>query len=279
MRPSDLGFANSVRALAGWNQTDQDWRRFLHCEPEGCFVAEWDGSPVGTATTTCYSSELGWIGMMLVHPDYRQHGIGSALLRHCLDHLRARGVRGVKLDATPLGQVLYERFGFQPELTLTRWEILSAQLILGAPSSSEVQPGKAEDLEQIAALDREAFGTLRIGLLGQLANGCAHFVVQRGFNREITGYGMARKGSRAFYLGPVAAKLWGNGTAIIERLLSMLPGQPVFWDVFDGNAAATALARTLGFTAQRHLLRMFHGENLVLGDPNLQFAIIDPAVG
>ena len=50
----DLAFADSLRALAGWNQTIADWRRFLATDADGCFVAELDGLPVGTATTTTY---------------------------------------------------------------------------------------------------------------------------------------------------------------------------------------------------------------------------------
>src|SRR5881409_405096 len=59
----DLPFADSLRALAGWNQTLGDWERFLVTEPTGCFLAEWNGTPAGTATTMVYGPELAWIGM------------------------------------------------------------------------------------------------------------------------------------------------------------------------------------------------------------------------
>src|SRR5439155_15049545 len=94
---ADLPFADSVRALARWNQTLDDWQRFLATEPDGCFLAEWNGAPAGTATTTVYGPELAWIGMMLVHPEYRRRGIGRALLQRCIEHLRGRGVRCIKL--------------------------------------------------------------------------------------------------------------------------------------------------------------------------------------
>ena len=80
----DLPFADSVRALAGWNQTLADWERFLATAPEGCFLAERNGVPAGTATTIIYNRALAWIGMVLVHPDFRRHGIGRALLERCI---------------------------------------------------------------------------------------------------------------------------------------------------------------------------------------------------
>jgi len=136
----DLPFADAVRAAAGWNQTLDDWRRFLALEPEGCFLAEWEGKPAGTATTLIHGPELAWIGMVLVHPDSRRRGIGQALLRHCLEHLRQRGVGCIKLDATPLGQPVYERLGFRSEWTLARWERASAPAVADAPHEPPPEP-------------------------------------------------------------------------------------------------------------------------------------------
>src|SRR2546426_751837 len=112
---ADLRFAHSLRELAGWNQTIADWERWLALSPQGCFIAEWNQSPAGTATTIRYEQGLAWIGMLLVHPDFRGRGIGEALLAHCVEYLRSQGVPCIKLDATPQGKVLYDRIGFQEE--------------------------------------------------------------------------------------------------------------------------------------------------------------------
>src|SRR5437016_1608350 len=131
MTPADLTFADSLRALAGWNQTLDDWKRLLALSvidlslPDseaGCFIAEWQGASAGTATTICYGNELAWIGMVLVHPDFRARGIGRALLNRCLEYLQHRGIRCIKLDATSQGKLLYDQLGFHEEWSLTRWE-------------------------------------------------------------------------------------------------------------------------------------------------------------
>jgi GNAT superfamily N-acetyltransferase len=53
--------------------------------------------PAGTATTIGYGTDLAWIGMVLVHPDHRRHGVGRALLAHCIAFLRERRIRSIKL--------------------------------------------------------------------------------------------------------------------------------------------------------------------------------------
>src|SRR5258708_8661778 len=170
MTEGDRRFADTVRSLAGWNQTPDDWNRFLTMEPGGCFVAEWDATPAGTATTITYGAELGWIGMVLGHPDYRRMGIGNALLKRCIDYLRERGVRCIKLDATPLGKAVYDRLGFGSEWNLARWERAGIP-----PHSAAGRPGirswRDADAAMIDEFDAPAFWTSRLLLRGPAASG------------------------------------------------------------------------------------------------------------
>jgi len=168
MTRQDLAFADSVRALAGWNQTLDDWERFLAMEPQGCFLAEWNGAPAGTATTTIYGPDLAWIGMVLVHPDHRRRGLGRALLERCLKYLGERGVRCLKLDATPLGKRMYDGLGFKEEWTLTRWECARVHSPATALDSA-IRSWADADLPQIDRLDAAAFGVPRERIVRALA--------------------------------------------------------------------------------------------------------------
>ena len=276
LRHKDLPFADSLRALVGWNQTFDDWERFLALEPDGCFLAECNGAPAGTATTLVYGPDLAWIGMALVHPDYRRRGIGRALLERCLEHLRVREARCVKLDATPLGKQVYDALGFKEEWTLTRWVYRHAPSPLPLPEPM-LRTWRATDAEQIESLDRTAFGLSRQRLLRSLArqSRCALVLESEG----ISGYGMLRSGSHALYLGPVVAQAAVAGIRLLDALVARSEGQTIFLDVPDQNAAATAWAQEHGCTAQRALTRMFLGENLRPGHPNQQFTIAGPESG
>jgi GNAT superfamily N-acetyltransferase len=272
----DLSFADSVRALAGWNQTIADWERFLAAAPEGCFLAEWNGVQAGTATTITYSPALAWIGMVLVHPDYRRRGIGRALLERCIKHLRGRGVCCVKLDATPAGEQVYDRLGFKAEWTLTRWEHAATQWPAPEPSSG-IQ--SVRDVDTVELFDSETFGVSRRVILEPLLkqSRCAlMFEDERG---QIAGHGSLRDGSSALYLGPVVAKSADAGRRLVGALLARVEGRKVFWDIPDENGAAVQQARTRGFSPQRTLTRMYLGENTTPGDPQRQFAIAGPELG
>jgi GNAT superfamily N-acetyltransferase len=280
MTLADLPAADALRALAGWNQTLTDWQRFLALEPGGCFVAEWDGRVIGTATTLCYGLELGWIGMMLVHPEHRRHGAGGALLERCIACLRARGVGSIKLDATPLGKKLYDRFGFVDEWTLTRW---TRAATVRPPSASVpnpcLRPWREADHAFVDRLSADSFGVPRGPLLLALARESGRAVVSESAWGTVTGYGQLRDGSRAMYLGPVMAETPSDALLIVEALLADTRGHGVYWDIPDANTPVADWARGAGFTPERPLIRMFLGRNTALSDPLRQFALAGPELG
>jgi ribosomal protein S18 acetylase RimI-like enzyme len=278
MRRSDLPFADSLRALAGWNQTLADWRRFLRMQPEGCFLAEWDGARAGTATTVVYGSDLAWIGMVLVQPEYRRRGVGRALLRKCIDYLQALRVRCIKLDATPEGQTGYENLGFKDEWTLRRWE---GELSTLAPEArdSHIRAWEKADALRLESYDARAFGASRRKLILDLARQCRCALTYESHPGFPTGYGLLRPGAQASYLGPVAATSPEHGIALIEALRAQGGSGRVFWDIPDLNTVAISLAARRGFRVQRSLTRMWLGDNCSAGNPLEQFALAGPELG
>lgn len=268
---SDLVFGHELSRLAGWNQTRRDWERFLSLAPEGCFLAEVDGRPAGTATTTSYGKDLAWIGMVLVHPDFRRRGIGTALLESAIRHLREeKGVTCVRLDATPEGRPLYEGLGFQSEWDLRRW-VKEIRESSPQPSSP---PGWTFS-ETSLALDRAVFGANRSGLLHSLVHGSS-----AGVTLADGSFGLIRPGERASYLGPVTAAKSADAEMIVSKLLeSGTPGATVFWDIPDPNAAAIRLAESMGFRPVRVLTRMWLGDRAVGQDPARIAALAEPGLG
>jgi GNAT superfamily N-acetyltransferase len=253
MTPADLADGLNLSTRAGWNQTEADWRRFLDLQPDGCFLAEWNGTPAGT-TTTCVLGTVAWIAMVLVEEPLRGRGIGKALMKHALEFLQRCRIPTVRLDATPLGQPLYEQLGFVPQYQLARLE----GTLPGAPAVAgvtEVSPGQEEDL---AALDEKVTGTDRRKLLRRLfaEHGERFRAVWTG--NEVGGFMTSRPGSRAVMLGPCVASAEA-GPLLLADACHRHAGERVFLDIPTGNEPAIRLAQAQGLKVQRHLLRMCRG--------------------
>ena len=72
-----------LRAAAGWNQIEADWRRFLALGGDGCFVAVWQWQVVWSVTT-CQFGSIGWATTLLVEEAHRGAWIGRGLLNRAL---------------------------------------------------------------------------------------------------------------------------------------------------------------------------------------------------
>jgi ribosomal protein S18 acetylase RimI-like enzyme len=267
MRPDDVPFAMEVKNLAGWNQSARDWLGYLEYEPSGCFVAEVGGRRVGTATSIAYGDRCGWIGMVLVHPDARRLGIGTKLLRRAIAYLQERGVRSVKLDATPMGRTVYVPMGFQDEYELSRYEGVAPAAV--PATSAAVQFMTERDVPELAALDAEAFGVERLPVLRSMStrNPEFCFVHRSPHDRSVDGFLIARHGHNAVQIGPWIARDAAGAEELWVTFLRRVPGKRVFVDVPHPNAAGVALLQRYGFTVQRGFMRMFLGENVTPGRP------------
>ncbi|MEJ2719503.1 MAG: GNAT family N-acetyltransferase, partial [Deltaproteobacteria bacterium] len=202
--PGCSGEGMRLKDLANWNQTSVDWERLLSASPEGCFVAEHDGRVIGTSTTIVYEGRFAWIGMLLVDPEYRGQGIGTALLERAIQYLDSRNVLAMKLDATPRGKILYNKLGFVSEYEVERW------MLKRQPDENAV-PQISEAIEDILELDREIFGADRSELLRSMSEEAPGFSLAARQEGDVTGYLFGRRGSLADHLGPWMA---GEGSRV-----------------------------------------------------------------
>lgn len=233
---TDLPDLLRLSEAAGWNQTEEDWKRLLELEPEGCFGLAVEGRIGASATVITYGRELAWIGMVLTLPEYRGRGYATQLMQRCLDYCGLRGIATVRLDATEQGRPVYAKLGFVDEYEVQRRA--------GSLAPCEPRPAAFD-----FALDRQAFGADRSRLLER--TGCA------------------RPGRLASYIGPVTARTAAEAREIV--LHCGLSG-PCFWDVPAANPPALELAESLGFRPVRRLMRMRRGP-AVAERPEFVFAL------
>jgi GNAT superfamily N-acetyltransferase len=116
-----LGPDSDPAALAG---AIEGWLRERIASPTfGAFVAEEDGTVVGSGGISVYDSPPGpaligreaYVMSMYTDPPYRGRGVARAVLAALLDFAReAGGVYRVWLRASDMGRPLYLSAGFEP---------------------------------------------------------------------------------------------------------------------------------------------------------------------
>lgn len=255
MTTDDIPLGLKLTRQAAWNQMESDWRRFLSMQPDGCFVAELDGTSVGT-TTTCIFDGVAWIAMVLVDKDVRGRGIGTSLLKHAISYLKEQNVKTVRLDATPAGRPIYEKLGFVPEYELARYEGTPA---IGRPSS--IVPRPSPVVPDITAFDQRITGTNRGKMLSMLFDEFPELVRVIRQDNQVQGYIAGRPGANATQVGPCIATAEA-GASLLSDSLSRCAGRPVFLDVPLDNAGAVKIAEAAGLTIQRRFTRMCLGERI-----------------
>ena len=262
MTARDLPLGMRLKDQAGWNQTGADCQRLLDLQPDGCFVAELDGVPVGT-TATCAFGPVAWVALVLVEESVRGRGIGTALMRHALAFLDRQGVRTVRLDATPLGRPLYEKLGFVEEYLLHRYAgvLPPAGETTARHDEGPVRTARPEHLDGVFQLDRAITATDRQKLLRRLFTERPEAGRVVAGEDRVRGYLCWRPGSKAVQIGPCLA-LGEAGLLLLADAWRRQAGQCVFIDIPAGNTAAVAAATAQGLTAQRPLLRMCRGPRL-----------------
>jgi len=244
---ADVPGAMALSTEAGWNQTPDDWRMLIELSPQGCLAIEIGGEIASTATLTCYGTRLAWVGMVLTRIKHRGRGYAMRLLKETLQVADELGIDSVKLDATDLGQPLYEKLGFRAEQPVERW------WRDGHDATVKSTPEPVATNWQSA--DQKAFGVDRAALLEKLARRNAPITSNNS-------YLLTRAGREISYLGPSICESPLFARKLMERALQNPSPGGWFWDLMVDNKPAVSLARDLGFAPKRHLLRMVSGKDI-----------------
>ncbi len=282
MTEADVDAGLRLCRSSHWNQLARDWQQFLRATPGGATVAlDEAGTVVGTVATLRYAPHLAWIAMVLVDPAVRGRGVGTALLHRGLEQVK--DVRTIGLDATPLGQPLYEKLGFVVHGTLTRLERAADDATRPAPPredahAARIRPATREDLGFIVQLDEQATGLARHAMLTWLLEGAPGFAwVRDGWT--VDGFVLGRHGHNFAHLGPIVARSADAALGLVRTCVARHPGRRFIVDVTDHDPAWRAGLEALGFRAQRPFARMYTGTWRPEGDPDLLRASIGPEFG
>ena len=233
------------------NLTEEDWQLFLQWatqedwrvsfQEQRLFQNQWGpyffalqtgGEVCGFVSAVAYR-ESGWIGNLLVGDEQRGHGYGSALFDFALQFLRQSQPKRVWLTASPSGQPIYERRGFEVIDRVERWKA----------SGAGKHPGpEIADVGALVDLDTACWGESRSPLINALSDdGC---IVSEGCT-----VGLLQKSVSAWQLGPWLSPerdVRENRQLLNEALAKTPHGKELLVDVLCSSELEMVL-RSSGF--------------------------------
>jgi GNAT superfamily N-acetyltransferase len=281
VRPIDAAHSDAVWPLsieAGWNQNIADWR-FMLGAGRGFGCVGPDGKWQASSLVLPLGQKLAWISMVLVTRERRRRGVGTSLLRHCIEEVRSAGaVAG--LDATELGRPIYLPLGFRDLYEISRWHFdESKDAAISPPAGICARPLTAADLPRLALYDRPLTGMERPAILAHLAlRQPGRAWIAEDAARKIVGFVLGREGRVATSLGPVVADNEAIALTLIAKAAASAPG-PFIVDVPVVHRALRAWLEGQGATSPRGYMRMTLGEAKGLDDPSHVFALAGPELG
>ena len=238
-------------AAEGWNPGLHDAECFFAADPQGFFVGEVAGSPVGCISAVAYGQEFGFIGFYIVRPDFRGKGYGIQLWQAAMRYL---GPRNIGLDGVVAQQANYQQSGFRLAYRNIRFGTEYMNKLQPAPG---LVPLAQLPFEQLAAYDRRLFAFERQAFLHCWIS--RPLVSALGLLQQdrLAGFGVLRACREGHKIGP----LFADGPREAEALLAGLTLErqvgPIFLDAPEVNPQAVLLAERAGMKPVFETARMY----------------------
>ncbi|WP_321795253.1 GNAT family N-acetyltransferase [Caballeronia sp. J97] len=273
----DIAAAHALSVDVKWPHRADDWRFVL--DAGAGFIAQDGERVVGTALCWKYGEHGGSLGMVIVAPDCQGRGIGRKLMELLLEAL---GERITVLHATPAGEPLYAKLGFErigaihqhqsadfkvPRIDLAQGERLRA-----------IEPGDTGTLVDLAS---RASGLDRSALLPALLNVSRGIVLER--DGAVVGFSLLREFGRGHAIGPVVSvtddrQHARRAQALIAHWLAHNEDRFTRIDMPDESGLSTWL-ESIGLKRVDTVIKMARNGTPPHDASVAQFAIINQALG
>jgi ribosomal protein S18 acetylase RimI-like enzyme len=251
MTADEVNLAIEWAAHEGWNPGLHDAHCFRAADPDGFFIGELLGEPVGSISAVAYDAHFGFIGLYIVKPEFRGKGLGLRIWQHGIAYL---GKRNVGLDGVVAQQPNYRKSGFQLAYRNIRFQGVAE---VDASNNASLADARQLPFDKLASYDRRFFPAPRdIFLRGWIDQPDAVALASVG-DGQMRGYGVLRRCREGRKIGPLFADDAQTAEALFTALVARCPGETVALDVSELNTAAVALAERHRLTSVFETARMY----------------------
>lgn len=230
-RSDDVAPFLELAAAENWVAEAWEFEFLLSEFPQGCFAVRSDTGEAAGFVTSLRHDRSGWIGNLIVDPDYRGQKIGERLFVSALEALWNEGVETVWLTASKSGMPLYQKFGFKGIDTIIRWSGSGRQKCAAPAIKADV----AVDDSFLGETDTLGWGDRRAGLLKATAGRGVIF-------RHESAFAVLQPCGGSWQVGPFSAQNFSSADALLRGVLNSVPiGTKVCLDAPASNRSALSL--------------------------------------
>ncbi len=242
----------------GWNPGPFDAEAFWAADPDGFYGWFTDDEMIGGGSVVSYDGHFGFMGLFIVKPVYRHHGIGKALWYKRRDLLLSRLSEdaSIGMDGVVAMQDCYAAGGFSIAFRDARYERVGMSCTFDS-NVSGIEPTEQED---ILAYDLECFRFNRRSFMIAWLRMPGSVALK--FKDEDTLRGMAvmRKVHHGYKIGPLFAENAVIAEEIYKACLNAANGEPIYLDIPLSNPAAVELVKKYDAIYVFECARMYYGK-------------------
>lgn len=256
MEHSDIEFAKSLTDIEQWGHLESDFRRLIHLDPKGCFVAWQDDNRVGIATTVSYG-DYAFLGNVIVKKDKRGANIGPGLMQHAVDYLDDKDIKTIELDGIFSAVAMYRYMGFRDKYRSLR--------LFHEPDrgfGSENATSCTAVIDDLISFDHKQTGIQRRGMLHKLIQEFPQhtFCVD---DERLQAYAIVReRANHTVAIGPLVAEGPNECDILLSTILATFKNKCVTIGVPEINTAAVEIMLRKGFSCSVPSMRMYRGSKI-----------------
>ncbi len=257
MRAGELELALEWARQEGWNPGVDDAPAFWEADPSGFLIGAIGEVPVGCISVVRYGETFAFLGLYMLHPEFRGRGYGKQLWNR---GMALAGNRIIGLDGVVAQQENYRRYGFETAYRTLRYGGIPQVPDVGE-QARQVVPVTDGKLDALVHYDAEIFPGLRYSFIRAWCGTPERrrsFIV--GGGSRVRGYGTIRRCFEGYKIGPLFANKPEVALALLGKLLAEAKGAPVYLDVPADNLPAIKLAEECGLSPVFETARMYRGK-------------------
>lgn len=242
----------------GWNPGLYDVEGFWAADPKGFYGYHLNGELIAGGAIVSYNREFGFMGLFIVKPEFRGHGIGRKLWFQRRDTLLQRLNKGasIGMDGVVAMQPFYEKGGFKIAFKDERYEKIGVAFEV----HSSISPIEAEDFEAILAYDKKCFGFPRPQFMKTWIELPNNKTFKYMAGNQLKGFAIVRKVHTGYKVCPLFADDAEIAEELYKACLNAVIGEPLYLDIPMVNQDAVNLVKKYDAQYVFECARMYYGK-------------------